>query len=271
MSLTINEIVKEAERRTLKKKEKVADSERLGETVARMLEPYLKELTKVTKEASRLNIEQIKRIKIEAPNVNVAPTKVTVPTPKVTVNVPKIEVPKAEVKVSMPKIPTPKVTVNVPEIKVPKQEAPKVTVKVPEIKIPEIKVPIDLEPKRVVLVDSKTGSDYVAKSGGGGGGGGVVSTRPLQDIPAGFEQLAIGATSTRLASIPDNANKAVLTVEDATLRYKDSGADPTATEGLKVYIGGTIFLNSRQSLTNFRAIRVGGTNSEVNVMYYENK
>ena len=92
------------------------------------------------------------------------------------------------------------------------------------------------------------------------------------DKPVGFEQLtAIGATAKGLASIPADANKAIMTVENATLRYRDDGTDPTADIGLKVFIAGTIILNSRDSLTKFKAIRTGGTSSEVNCSYYEKR
>ena len=92
------------------------------------------------------------------------------------------------------------------------------------------------------------------------------------DKPVGFEQLtAIGATAKGLAIIPADANKAIMTVENATLRYRDDGTDPTADVGLKVFIAGTIILNSRDSLTKFKAIRTGGTSSETNVAYYEKR
>ena len=91
------------------------------------------------------------------------------------------------------------------------------------------------------------------------------------DIPVGFEQLAITSLAQALTSIPANANKAIMTVEDATLRYRDDGTDPTATVGLKVFVAGTIILNSRDSLEKFRAIRQGGSNSEANINYYERK
>ena len=92
---------------------------------------------------------------------------------------------------------------------------------------------------------------------------------PESDKPVGFEQLtAIGATAKGLASIPANADKAIMIVENATLGYRDDGTDPTADIGLKVFIAGTIILNSRDSIDKFKAIRTGGTSSEVNVSYY---
>ena len=94
--------------------------------------------------------------------------------------------------------------------------------------------------------------------------------RPVREFSAGFEQLAITSlvTATALASVPANANKAIMTVENATLRYRDDGTDPTSTVGLRVFINSTIILNNRDAILNFRAIRTGGSNSEINVSYY---
>ena len=94
---------------------------------------------------------------------------------------------------------------------------------------------------------------------------------PESDKPVGFEQLTVSSTAVGLASIPANANKVIATVEDATLRYRDDGTNPTSTVGLKVFTAGTIILNSRDSLDNFKAIRTGGTNSELNISYYERR
>ena len=98
--------------------------------------------------------------------------------------------------------------------------------------------------------------------------GGGSGTRTLIDVPQGFEQLAIADTAIGLASIPDKATKAVMTVEDSTMRYRTDGTVPTATVGLRVFVGGTIVLNSRQQIVAFRSIRIGNS-SEVNCEYYE--
>lgn len=100
--------------------------------------------------------------------------------------------------------------------------------------------------------------------------GHTVSTLPLYDSPVGFEQLAING-ATGLASIPAAANKAVIVVDDASLRYRDDGENPTADIGIKMFKGGTIVLNSRKSILQFKAIKVGTNNSELNVSYYERK
>lgn len=93
--------------------------------------------------------------------------------------------------------------------------------------------------------------------------------RPVREFSAGFEQLAITGSATALASVPANANKAVMTVENATLRYRDDGTNPDANTGLRAFIGATIILNNRDAILNFRAIRTGNTSSEVNCSYYE--
>lgn len=95
--------------------------------------------------------------------------------------------------------------------------------------------------------------------------------KEYKDNPVGFEQRAVGSSAVGLASIPEAADKAVIVVDDATLRYRDDGTNPTADIGIKKFKGGTIVLNSRLSITQFKAIKVSTNNSELNVSYYERK
>jgi len=96
-------------------------------------------------------------------------------------------------------------------------------------------------------------------------------TEDHKDVPVGFEKLTVAAEAVGLDSIPAKANKAIMTVDDATLRYRTDGGDPDADTGLRAYIGATIVLNSRLAITQFRAIKLGTASSEVNVAYYETK
>lgn len=90
---------------------------------------------------------------------------------------------------------------------------------------------------------------------------------PLQDTPISFEQITIN-TAVGLTTIPSNANKAVITVQTAGIRYKNDGTNPTATVGHDMRIGSVIFLNGRNAVLNFKAIKSGSTNSKINVDYY---
>ena len=191
--------------------------------------------------------------------------------------------------IKIPKIPP----IKIPKIIIPK---PEIEVKIPNIKIPPFEFPKEMKmvgidhliklmtanlkkegPKRlqqnrdkpihVLMVDEK--GRYFKGFGVPGASPRAVSIK--KEVPAGFEQLAITDAATALASIPEKANKAVISIEDKTIRYRDDGNNPTATVGVKVFTGGTIILNSRESLEQFRAIRVGTSDSELNVAYYETK
>ena len=93
---------------------------------------------------------------------------------------------------------------------------------------------------------------------------------PLQDTPISFEQISIN-TAAGLTTIPSNANKAVITVETAGLRYRDDGTNPTSSVGHNMRVGSVIFLNGRNAVLNFKAIKSGTANSKINVDYYETK
>jgi len=231
----------------------------LGKDLIYLLEPFLHKIA----ENSRITREDFKKIlseiKIESPQVSVGSPKVEVSTPDVIV--PQIVFPEKEMIKAIRRAfagvilraPEVKVKVDVPEIKIPKIVVPeaKVTVKVPKIELPEIKVPPIVVP--------------------GSSGPRVMRTTPKEEVGVGFEQLAVGVASVGLANIPDNATKAVMTVEDSTLRYRTDGVDPEATIGLQVFRGGVIILNGRAVISKFRAIRIAAPNSELNVNYYEVK
>jgi len=252
----------------------------IGADLARILQPFLIEMANNSRIAKEELREILKEIRVEAPQVNVQP-------PKVEVNIPEINVPKPdppdplEVKVKLPKIPAPQVTVKPAVVKIPKEMKVKGMAQLLKSFTDFLKNQgekfsqyFDQEnPMPVILIDPKSGDYYKAISNiiSGGGPAGVVTTRPPLEIALGFEQLAVSNTAIGLASIPEKANKAVMTVEDGTLRYRDDGTAPTATVGLKVFVGGTIILNGRDSIQKFLAIRQGTTDSELNVSYYEVK
>ncbi len=247
----------------------------IGQDLVKILTPLLREIAQSSKMSATQLQSLISAIKVEAPQVNVE-------QPKIEVSVPEVKVP--EVNVRMPEIKLPKIVVP----------APRVTVKAPEVNIPKemeikglkgliksisdaLKQKPKLEfnqdkPLQVILTDEK-GKQYKALTTlvSGGGSRGVVTNRPLFDYSVGFEQLTITSPAIALASIPEKANKAVMTVEDATLRYRDDGTNPTSTVGLKVFVGGTIVLHGRDSIQKFRVIKQGSSNSEINVAYYERK
>ncbi len=85
-----------------------------------------------------------------------------------------------------------------------------------------------------------------------------------------FEQLTIGNTVNGIALTKaklGSCNKAIVTVEAASLRYRVDGGFPTSTVGHIAYVGDIIELESSSEMTNFRAIREGSVDSKITVTY----
>lgn len=86
--------------------------------------------------------------------------------------------------------------------------------------------------------------------------------------PEGYGQVTVSTTALALPSIPTKASYAIVNISDQPVRYRDDGTDPTASVGMPVVADETIVLVSPQQIRNFRVIRSGGTDAELNVSYY---
>lgn len=90
-------------------------------------------------------------------------------------------------------------------------------------------------------------------------------------LPEGFEQLVIDNTAggTKLTSAKyGTAKRAIITVEDAQIRYRVDGlAAPTLAIGHIAEAGDMIELESAEELAKFRAIRTGATSATIIVTY----
>lgn len=74
---------------------------------------------------------------------------------------------------------------------------------------------------------------------------------------------AIGLTAATIANMGD----ALLTVEDAAIRFTVDGTTPTATVGHLAQPGDVIKLTSPDELQKFRAIRQGGVSGTLKATY----
>lgn len=90
----------------------------------------------------------------------------------------------------------------------------------------------------------------------------------LKVNPVGYEQLAVGATSGQLISIPAKASRAIVMVEGQPLRYREDGTAPTGSVGVLCVAATRFELESRKAIQGFRAIRSGASDSAVSVLYY---
>ena len=90
-----------------------------------------------------------------------------------------------------------------------------------------------------------------------------------------FEQITIAGTAVGLTvanvrgygSNRFSAEKVILIVETAPLRWRDDGTDPTSSVGFLANVGTIITLDNRDRIEKFRAIRTTATSALLNASY----
>ena len=84
-----------------------------------------------------------------------------------------------------------------------------------------------------------------------------------------FEELAItnGAVVPLTAGTYGTMNRAVLTVADASLRFRVDGTDPTTAVGHILYDKDEVKLTSAEEIIKFRCIATSATNVELSCSY----
>ena len=88
----------------------------------------------------------------------------------------------------------------------------------------------------------------------------------LQSSPKGYQQLTVSTAAVGL-TLPAGAQRAVITVEVQSIRWRDDGTAPTDAIGTLVAANATIELNSLLSLRQFKAIRVS-VDAKLSITYY---
>lgn len=75
-----------------------------------------------------------------------------------------------------------------------------------------------------------------------------------------FQQITVAGTAIGLdITIPGHSfNKAVISVENANVRVRLDGTDPTTTVGLRLKTDTVFSLENRNEINNFRVISEGG-------------
>ncbi len=63
------------------------------------------------------------------------------------------------------------------------------------------------------------------------------------------------------------AKRAILTIENGQLRYRLDGGNPSTTQGHLLNPMDVLIVIGNQNMLNFRAIKKGSTNSEINASY----
>lgn len=95
----------------------------------------------------------------------------------------------------------------------------------------------------------------------------IVGTQPVGLKPKGFQAFTVSSTALAL-TVPSGTTRAIVTVEDQPLRWRDDGTDPTSTVGFLEPATSRFELYGYSSLQNFKMIKDGATDSEVGVVYY---
>lgn len=87
--------------------------------------------------------------------------------------------------------------------------------------------------------------------------------------PMGYQQLTVSTVSVAL-TVPTSANRAIITVETDTIRWRDDNTAPTSTVGMILFNGSTLELGTGLSLTQFKAIRdtSATVDAVLNISYY---
>jgi len=89
-----------------------------------------------------------------------------------------------------------------------------------------------------------------------------------------YESLTVSDTAKALTSSKYNpstrsAAVAFITVEDAQIRFRYDGTDPTSSEGHIADVGDVIKIEGYDNIVNFRAIRTGESDATLRVTYEE--
>ena len=83
-----------------------------------------------------------------------------------------------------------------------------------------------------------------------------------------YESVTVSSTAIGIDATGSSGNvprAATITVEDATIRFRADGSDPTATEGHEAGPGTLIELISRDEVERFRGIRRDGVDATIRV------
>ena len=85
-----------------------------------------------------------------------------------------------------------------------------------------------------------------------------------------FESVTVDDTATALTSgTYGDAVRAVITCEDAQIRFRVDGSDPTSSVGHILDSGSLLMLESNDDIAAFRAIRTGSSDGTLMVTYQE--
>ena len=99
----------------------------------------------------------------------------------------------------------------------------------------------------------------------------------MEDSIVGYQKLTVSSTAVgfTLPSVRE-VTKALCKVEDASIRWRADGTDPTSSSGYPVDPGAAPFIIGGQNedyseIVNFRAIRVYSQDAAISIVFYGRK
>lgn len=85
--------------------------------------------------------------------------------------------------------------------------------------------------------------------------------------PVGYQQLTVSSSAVAL-TVPLQANTATIVVENATVRFRSDGTDPTTTVGVPLWTNQSFQIQSKDILSAIKFIATG-SDATLNIEYYE--
>lgn len=82
----------------------------------------------------------------------------------------------------------------------------------------------------------------------------------------GYTKLTVSTTPTGVGTIPTGADRAMLVVETAAVRWRDDGTNPSATDGVPLTAGDG--MNFDGDLTALKFIRSGASDATIHISFY---
>jgi hypothetical protein len=83
--------------------------------------------------------------------------------------------------------------------------------------------------------------------------------------PKGYQQLTLTTNTATGLTVPSPARFASIVVETQDVRFRDDGTDPTASVGMIIEAGGSLWYNGNINAIKFIEVASGAV---VNICYY---
>lgn len=97
---------------------------------------------------------------------------------------------------------------------------------------------------------------------------GILLLTPGEPVKSSYQKLTIDGTVKSL-TIPTDANRALLVLETAAIRFKDDENDPSSTDGIQIFANQSLVIDNERALHNFKATKKGSSSGVLHILYYK--